>query len=69
MRAAAQGLRVAEVPVGQRRRAGGVSKVSGDLLTSLKVVWVLLRTFIRIAGQVGPRKEMRGVERMAETGD
>ncbi len=52
MRVAAQGLRVLERPVGQRRRRGGASKVSGDLIVSIKVAWVLLRTFIRIAGAV-----------------
>ncbi len=31
MRVAAAGLRAIEVPVGQRRRAGGVSKVSGSI--------------------------------------
>jgi hypothetical protein len=30
MRIAAAGLRAVEIPVGQRRRAGGVSKVTGD---------------------------------------
>lgn len=50
MRVAASGLHVMEVPVGQRRRRGGVSKVSGDLIVSARVAWVLLRTFVRIAG-------------------
>jgi len=36
MRAAAARLRIVEVPVGQRRRAGGVSKVSGDLVTAAR---------------------------------
>jgi glycosyltransferase involved in cell wall biosynthesis len=49
MRAAAVGLRIVEVPVGQRRRRGGVSKVSGDVVTALRVVWVLGRTFLRLA--------------------
>jgi glycosyltransferase involved in cell wall biosynthesis len=52
MRVAASGLRVRELPVGQRRRRGGASKVSGDLIVSARVAWVLLRTFIRIAGTV-----------------
>jgi glycosyltransferase involved in cell wall biosynthesis len=34
MRVAASGLPVLEIPVGQRRRAGGVSKVSGNLRAS-----------------------------------
>ena len=42
-------LRVVEVPVGQRRRAGGVSKVSGNLRTAVHVAWVLLTTFLRLS--------------------
>ncbi len=49
MRAAAAGLRIAEVPVGQRRRAGGVSKVSGDVITVAWAAWVILATFLRLA--------------------
>jgi glycosyltransferase involved in cell wall biosynthesis len=49
MRAAAAGLRIVEVPVGQRCRAGGVSKVSGDLATTARATWVLLATFVRLA--------------------
>ena len=49
MRAAAAGLGIVEVPVGQRRRAGGVSKVSGDLATAVRVAWVLVATFLRLA--------------------
>jgi glycosyltransferase involved in cell wall biosynthesis len=49
MRAAAAGLRIAEVPVGQRRRAGGASKVSGDLVTAARAAWVLIVTFLRLA--------------------
>lgn len=49
MRVAAAGLRVREVPVGQRRRAGGRSKVSGDWITAISVAGVLARTFARLA--------------------
>src|SRR5918994_700772 len=35
MRAAARGLAIQEVPVGHRRRRGGVSKVSGNVLAGL----------------------------------
>lgn len=52
MRAAAAGLRVREVEVGQRRRAGGRSKVSGDWLTAFRAAAVLARTFARIAIQI-----------------
>jgi hypothetical protein len=55
MRAAAAGLRCLEVPVGQRRRRGGVSKVSGNRLVSVKVAWVLAKTFLRLAA--GLRRE------------
>ncbi len=51
MRAAAAGLRSVEVPVGQRRRAGGVSKVSGDLATAVRAAWALVATFLRLATQ------------------
>jgi hypothetical protein len=49
MRAAAAGLSIVEVAVGQRRRAGGVSKVSGDFATAVRVAWVLVATFARLA--------------------
>lgn len=49
MRAAASRLRIVEVAVGQRRRVGGVSKVSGELLTAVRVAWVLMATFVRLA--------------------
>jgi glycosyltransferase involved in cell wall biosynthesis len=49
MRAAAAGLRILEIPAGQRRRAGGVSKVSGNLAVSLRAAWTLARTFLRLA--------------------
>jgi glycosyltransferase involved in cell wall biosynthesis len=49
MRAAAGGLRIREIAAGQRRRVGGVSKVSGNPLVSLKVAWNLANTFVRLA--------------------
>jgi glycosyltransferase involved in cell wall biosynthesis len=49
MRAARAGLRIAEVPVVHRRRAGGVSKVSGTFGGSLKAGWRILLTFARVA--------------------
>jgi glycosyltransferase involved in cell wall biosynthesis len=57
MRAAAAGLRSVEVPVGQRRRAGGVSKVSGDLATAVRAAWVLVATFLRLATQVAATRQ------------
>jgi glycosyltransferase involved in cell wall biosynthesis len=52
MRAAASDLRITEVPVGQRKRAGGVSKVSGNLRTAARVAWVLIATFLRLASSI-----------------
>lgn len=49
MRAAQMGLRIIELPVAHRRRAGGVSKVSGNLAGTLKASWRILLTFTRIA--------------------
>ena len=49
MRAAAKGLRIVEVPVGQRKRQGGVSKVSGNARVVAKAAWVIASTFIRLA--------------------
>jgi glycosyltransferase involved in cell wall biosynthesis len=52
MRVAAAGLRVVEVPVGQRRRVGGVSKVSGDWRSAARAAWVLVGSFCRLAWQL-----------------
>jgi glycosyltransferase involved in cell wall biosynthesis len=49
MRVAAEGLRAIEVPVGQRRRVGGISKVSGSWLTAVRAGWVIAATFLRLA--------------------
>jgi glycosyltransferase involved in cell wall biosynthesis len=49
MRAAAAGLRILEVAVGQRRRTGGVSKVSGNPAVLLKAAWNLAGTFLKLA--------------------
>jgi glycosyltransferase involved in cell wall biosynthesis len=49
MRAARAGLRIVELPVAHRRRAGGVSKVSGNLAGTLKASLRILLTFARIA--------------------
>ena len=51
MRAARAGLRIAEVPVAHRRRAGGVSKVSGNLRGTVKASWRILATFVRIMAE------------------
>ncbi len=49
MRAAAAGLRIREVAVGHRRRRGGVSKVSGNLIAGLRAGWKIAATFLRLA--------------------
>ncbi|HET7092415.1 MAG TPA: hypothetical protein VFI22_03030, partial [Thermomicrobiales bacterium] len=46
-RAARRGLRVREVPVGYRRRAGGVSKVSGNLRATLRASGRIGATIVR----------------------
>lgn len=47
MKAARAGLRILEVPVPHRRRAGGASKVSGDLAATVRasgrILWTLAR--------------------------
>jgi glycosyltransferase involved in cell wall biosynthesis len=48
MRAAAQKLRIVEIPVDHRCRRGGVSKVSGNLLAGLQAAWKITTTFIRL---------------------
>ncbi len=49
MKAARAGLRILEVPVNHRCRAGGVSKVSGSWRGTLLAGWRILATFFRIA--------------------
>jgi glycosyltransferase involved in cell wall biosynthesis len=49
MRVAAAGLPALEVAVGQRRRVGGVSKVSGNLIVGVEAAWSISATFVRLA--------------------
>jgi glycosyltransferase involved in cell wall biosynthesis len=49
MRLAAAGVPVWEVPVGQRRRAGGISKVSGNVAAGLRAAIAIAATFFRLA--------------------
>ncbi|HLW36500.1 MAG TPA: glycosyltransferase family 2 protein [Chthoniobacterales bacterium] len=51
MKAARTGLRVLEVPVNHRCRAGGISKVSGTLRGTLVAGARIIATFLRIAFQ------------------
>lgn len=58
MRVAAARMRIVEIPVGQRRRQGGVSKVSGDVHVAVRAAWVIARTFARLAWHL--RREVPG---------
>jgi hypothetical protein len=49
MRAARAGLRILELPVAHRPRAGGASKVAGSLRGTLRASWNLAATFVRVA--------------------
>jgi hypothetical protein len=57
MRVAAAGLPALEIAVGQRRRAGGVSKVSGNPVAGLQAAWTIAVTFVRLAFSL--RRERR----------
>ncbi len=50
VKAARAGLRVREVPVSYRKRAGGKSKVGGTIRGSIKAAVVILQTAYRYAG-------------------
>jgi len=52
MRIAAAGLPSVEVAVGQRRRLGGVSKVSGNLIAGISATYSMATTFARLALQL-----------------
>jgi glycosyltransferase involved in cell wall biosynthesis len=52
MRAARAGLRILELPVRHRNRAGGASKVAGSLKGSVQASWQLASTLVRIAGEM-----------------
>lgn len=57
MRVAALGLAYEEIAVGQRRRIGGQSKVSGNAAASLRAAWTIAATFARLA--LSLRREAR----------
>jgi glycosyltransferase involved in cell wall biosynthesis len=56
MKAARVGLRILEIPVNHRRRAGGESKVSGTLRGTFVAGTRIIATLIRIAAEKEPRK-------------
>jgi glycosyltransferase involved in cell wall biosynthesis len=57
MRAVAAKLRTLEIPVDARRRIGGVSKVSGNLVAGIAAAGVIATTFLRLAFEL--RREAR----------
>lgn len=67
MRAAAAGIAVVEIAVGQRRRAGGVSKVSGNIATALKAALTIAVTFVRLAASL--RREARSGRQIVNSRD
>jgi glycosyltransferase involved in cell wall biosynthesis len=52
MRAARGGLRILELPVRHRNRAGGSSKVAGSLTGSLKASWQIASAIVRITREM-----------------
>ncbi len=50
MKAARSGLRILEVPLPYRCRAGGESKVAGSLRGTVRAGWRIVATFMRVAG-------------------
>jgi glycosyltransferase involved in cell wall biosynthesis len=51
MKAARAGLRIDEIPVPYRCRAGGVSKVAGSVRGTLRAAGKIISTFVRVASQ------------------
>lgn len=49
IKAAKAGLRIQEIPLPYRRRAGGTSKVAGSLRGTIRASWRIVATFVRIA--------------------
>jgi hypothetical protein len=49
IKAAQRGLRILEIPLPYRCRAGGDSKVAGSLRGTLRASWRIVLTFIRVA--------------------
>ena len=54
MRAAQSGLRIREIPVSYRNRAGGVSKVAGSLSGSVRAAIRIAQTLVRAASTPKP---------------
>jgi glycosyltransferase involved in cell wall biosynthesis len=56
MKAARAGLRIKEIPVPYRCRAGGRSKVAGSVPGTLRAGGKIVSTFFRVASQPSPRR-------------
>ncbi len=56
MRVAAANLPALEIAVGQRRRVGGVSKVSGNFIAGIKAAHSMTATFVRLALRLRRRR-------------
>jgi glycosyltransferase involved in cell wall biosynthesis len=54
MQAARAGLRILEIPLPYRKRAGGISKVAGSLGGSLRAGWRIGATFLRVLMSARP---------------
>ncbi len=67
VKAARAGLRVHEVPVSYRKRAGGKSKVGGTIHGSIKAAVVILQTAYRYAGWLPERVAMSNEQRAMST--
>jgi glycosyltransferase involved in cell wall biosynthesis len=49
IKAAQRGLRILEIPLPYRCRAGGTSKVAGSIRGSVRASWRIVLTFVRVA--------------------
>jgi glycosyltransferase involved in cell wall biosynthesis len=54
IKAAQHGLRILEIPLPYRRRAGGNSKVAGSIRGTIRASWRIVLTFIRVAAAAKP---------------
>jgi glycosyltransferase involved in cell wall biosynthesis len=62
MRAAREQLRILEVPVNHRRRAGGTSKVSGNVRGTFLAATRIMLTFARVAFERNGRRKTLSVD-------
>lgn len=66
IKAARQGLRILEMPLPYRCRAGGKSKVAGSMRGTIRASWRIIMTFIRVAlsgeNMVSVKKSQSSIE-------